>query len=151
MRFGYGRVPCSESKNGFLILDLPDFAVFEGNAKSEIGFVTLATFRNRVQEMTCLIFHFAVGNYCRTYTSVRSRWPAPALHRYNEHRTNIKLPFLTSPGYPYLKDSGVGSNTSRCSGNMNTCSSLEQTAGRVSSRSWPRERWKSRQVLVIIS
>ena len=43
-----GCVPFSESKNGFLILDLPDFAV-ERNVKSEIGFVTLVTFRQRVQ------------------------------------------------------------------------------------------------------
>ena len=41
-------VPLSESKNGFLIRDLPDFAV-ERNVKSEIGFVTLVTFRKRVQ------------------------------------------------------------------------------------------------------
>ena len=40
-------VPLSESKNGFLIRDLPDFAV-ERNVKSEIGFVTLVTFRKRV-------------------------------------------------------------------------------------------------------
>ena len=41
-------VPLSESKNGFLIRDLPDFAV-ERNVKSEIGFVTLVTFCKRVQ------------------------------------------------------------------------------------------------------
>ena len=41
-------VPLSDSKNGFLIRDLPDFAV-ERNVKSEIGFVTLVTFRKRVQ------------------------------------------------------------------------------------------------------
>ena len=40
--------PFGESKNGFLILDLPDFSV-ERNVKSEIGFVTLVTFRQRVQ------------------------------------------------------------------------------------------------------
>ena len=44
----FGCVPFGESKNGFLILDLPDFAV-ERNVKSEIGFVTLVTFRQRVQ------------------------------------------------------------------------------------------------------
>ena len=43
-----GCVPFSESKNGFLILDLPDFAV-ERNVKSEIGFVTVVTFHQRVQ------------------------------------------------------------------------------------------------------
>ena len=43
-----GCVPFGESKNRFLILDLPDFAV-ERNVKSEIGFVTLVTFRQRVQ------------------------------------------------------------------------------------------------------
>ena len=43
-----GCIPFGESKNGFLILDLPDFAV-ERNVKSEIGFVTLVTFRQRVQ------------------------------------------------------------------------------------------------------
>ena len=43
-----GCVPFGESKNGFLILDLPDFTV-ERNVKSEIGFVTLVTFRQRVQ------------------------------------------------------------------------------------------------------
>ena len=43
-----GCVPFGESKNGFLILDLPDFGV-ERNMKSEIGFVTLVTFRQRVQ------------------------------------------------------------------------------------------------------
>ena len=43
-----GCVPFGESKNGFLILNLPDFAV-ERNVKSEIGFVTLVTFRQRVQ------------------------------------------------------------------------------------------------------
>ena len=43
-----GCVPFGESKNGFLILDLPDFSV-ERNVKSEIGFVTLVTFRQRVQ------------------------------------------------------------------------------------------------------
>ena len=43
-----GCVPFGESKNGFLILDLPDFAV-KRNVKSEIGFVTLVTFRQRVQ------------------------------------------------------------------------------------------------------
>ena len=43
-----GCVSFGESKNGFLILDLPDFAV-ERNVKSEIGFVTLVTFRQRVQ------------------------------------------------------------------------------------------------------
>ena len=43
-----GCVPFGESKNGFLILDLPDFAV-ERNVKFEIGFVTLVTFRQRVQ------------------------------------------------------------------------------------------------------
>ena len=42
-----GCVPFGESKNGFLILDLPDFAV-ERNVKSETGFVTLVTFRQRV-------------------------------------------------------------------------------------------------------
>ena len=36
-------VPLSESKNGFLIRDLPDFAV-ERNVKSEIGFVTFVAF-----------------------------------------------------------------------------------------------------------
>ena len=41
-------VPFGESINGFLILDLPDFAV-ERNFKSEIKFVTLVTFRKRVQ------------------------------------------------------------------------------------------------------
>ena len=41
-------VPFGESKNGFLILDLPDFAV-ERNVKSEIGFVTLVTFRQSAQ------------------------------------------------------------------------------------------------------
>ena len=46
--FLLGCVPFSESKNGFLILDLPDFSV-ERNVKSEIGFVTLVTFRQRVQ------------------------------------------------------------------------------------------------------
>ena len=35
-------------KTDFLILDLPDFAV-ERNVKSEIGFVTLVTFSQRVQ------------------------------------------------------------------------------------------------------
>ena len=43
-----GCVPFGESKNGFLILDLPDFSV-ERNVKSEIGFVSLVTFRQRVQ------------------------------------------------------------------------------------------------------
>ena len=43
-----GCVPFGESKNGFLILDLPDFS-FERNVKSEIGFVNLVTFRQRVQ------------------------------------------------------------------------------------------------------
>ena len=43
-----GCVPFGESKNGFLILDLPDFSV-ERNVKSEIGFVTLVTVRQRVQ------------------------------------------------------------------------------------------------------
>ena len=43
-----GCVPFGESKNGFLILDLPDFVV-ERNVKSEIGFVTVVTFRQRVQ------------------------------------------------------------------------------------------------------
>ena len=43
-----GCVPFGESKNRFLILDLPNFAV-EMNVKSEIGFVTLVTFRQRVQ------------------------------------------------------------------------------------------------------
>ena len=43
-----GCVPFGESKNGFLILDLPDFSV-ERNVKSEIGFVTLVTFRQLVQ------------------------------------------------------------------------------------------------------
>ena len=41
-----GCVPFGESKKGFLILDLPDFAV-ERNVKSEIGFVTLVTFRQQ--------------------------------------------------------------------------------------------------------
>ena len=41
-------VPLSESKSGFVIRDLPDFAVGR-NVKSEIGFVTLVTFRKRVQ------------------------------------------------------------------------------------------------------
>ena len=36
------------SKNGFSVLDLPDFAV-ERNVKSKIGFVTLVTFRQCVQ------------------------------------------------------------------------------------------------------
>ena len=35
-------------ENGFLILDLPDFAI-ERNVNSEIGFVTLITFLKRVQ------------------------------------------------------------------------------------------------------
>ena len=48
MRPFLGCVPFGESKNGFLILDLPDFSV-ERNVKSEIGFVTLVTFRQRVQ------------------------------------------------------------------------------------------------------
>ena len=42
-----GCVPFGESKNGFLI-DLSDFEV-ERNVKSEIGFVTVVTFRQRVQ------------------------------------------------------------------------------------------------------
>ena len=42
-------VPLSESKNGFLIRDLPDFAVERNAVKSEIGFVTLVTFPKRVQ------------------------------------------------------------------------------------------------------
>ena len=42
-----GCVPFGEPKNGFLIQDLPDFAV-ERDAKAEIGFVTLVTFRKRV-------------------------------------------------------------------------------------------------------
>ena len=41
-------VPFGEFENGFLIRDLPDFAV-ERNVKSEIGFATLVTFRKRVQ------------------------------------------------------------------------------------------------------
>ena len=41
-------VPFGESKNGFLILDLPDFAV-ERNVKSEIGFVTLVILRQSAQ------------------------------------------------------------------------------------------------------
>ena len=41
-------VPLSQSKNGFVIRDLPDFAV-KRNVKSETGFVTLVTFRKRVQ------------------------------------------------------------------------------------------------------
>ena len=40
-----GCVPFGESKNGFLIQDLPDLAV-ERNAKSEIGSVTLVTVAN---------------------------------------------------------------------------------------------------------
>ena len=44
----FGCVPFSESQNVFLILDLPDFAV-ERSVKSEIGFVTLVTFRQRVK------------------------------------------------------------------------------------------------------
>ena len=44
----YGCVPFGKSKNGFLIPDLPDFAV-ERNMKSEIGFLTLVTFRQRMQ------------------------------------------------------------------------------------------------------
>ena len=43
-----GCVPFGESKNGFLSLDLPDFAV-ERNVKSKIGFVTLVTFHQCVQ------------------------------------------------------------------------------------------------------
>ena len=46
-----GCVDCvlfGESKNGFLVRDLPDFAV-ERNVKSKIEFVTLVTFRRRVQ------------------------------------------------------------------------------------------------------
>ena len=43
-----GCVPFGESKNRFWILDLPDFAV-ERKVKSEIGFVTLVTFRQRVR------------------------------------------------------------------------------------------------------
>lgn len=39
-------VPFDESKNKFLILDLPDFAA-ERNAKSDIGSVPLLTFRNK--------------------------------------------------------------------------------------------------------
>ena len=42
-----GCVPFGESKNEFLVRDLPDFAV-ERNAKAKIGFVTLVTFRKRV-------------------------------------------------------------------------------------------------------
>ena len=41
IRFVCWCVPFGESKNGFLILDLLDFAV-ERNLKSKIGFVTLA-------------------------------------------------------------------------------------------------------------
>lgn len=41
-------VPFGESKNKFLILDLPDFAA-ERNGKSEIGSIPLLTFRKRVQ------------------------------------------------------------------------------------------------------
>ena len=43
----FGCALFGESENRFLILDLPDFSV-ERNAKSEIGFLTLATFRIRV-------------------------------------------------------------------------------------------------------
>ena len=41
-------VPFGESKSGFFIRDLPDFAV-ERNVKSEIGLVTLVIFRKRLQ------------------------------------------------------------------------------------------------------
>ena len=41
-------VPLSESKNKFLVRDLPDFTV-ERSVKSEIGFVTLVTFRKHMQ------------------------------------------------------------------------------------------------------
>ena len=47
-KFFFGCANFGESKNRFLILDLPDFSV-ERNAKSEIGFLTFATFRKRVQ------------------------------------------------------------------------------------------------------
>ena len=69
MRSYVGCVPFGESKNGFLILDLPDFVV-ERNVKSEIGFVTFETFRQRVQytrqpleKMTCFLLFDKLCDY----------------------------------------------------------------------------------------
>ena len=67
-------VPLSESKNGFLIRDLPDFAV-QRNVKSEIGFVT---FRKRVQYAWQPLNKWHVF-YCLTnYAIIRCRilWSA---------------------------------------------------------------------------
>ena len=60
-------VPLSESKNGFLIRDLPDFAV-ERNMKSEIGFIgnlsqTRAICMTASQEMTCFLLFDKLCNY----------------------------------------------------------------------------------------
>ena len=76
-----GCVPFSESKNGFLMRDLPDFAA-ERNTKSEIGSVTLVTFckcvrcgglaRNDVFSTVFLLDNFLISDS----TSVDGRSPS---------------------------------------------------------------------------
>ena len=82
-------VPLRESKNGFLIQDLPDFVV---ERKSEIGFVTLVTFRKRVQYARQPLKKWHVF-YCLTNRAIipcRILWSAVRITRWNINRSRKK-------------------------------------------------------------
>ena len=96
----YGCVPFGESKNGFLILDLPDFAV-ERNVKSEIGFVTLVTFRQRVQlcatasqKMTCFLLFDKLCDYTVQNLAVGSSNSDDGTYKKDKERSTLKLKII---------------------------------------------------------
>ena len=97
---GLGCVPFGESKNGFLILDLPDFAV-ERNVKSEIGFVTLITFRQRVQlcttasqKMTCFLLFDKLCDYTMQNLAVGSSNSDDGTYKTDKERSTLKLKII---------------------------------------------------------
>ena len=92
-----GCVPFGESKNGFLILDLPDFAV-ERNVKSEIEFVTLVTFRQRVQlcttasqKMTCFLQFGKLCDYTVQNLAVGSSNSDDGTYKTDKERSTLKI------------------------------------------------------------
>ena len=93
-----GCVPFGESKNGFSILDLPDFAV-ERDVKSEIGFVTLVTFRQRVQyarqpKMTCFLLFDKLCDYTVQNLVVGSSNSDDGTYKTVKERSALKLKII---------------------------------------------------------
>ena len=96
----FGCVPFGESKNGFLILDLPDFAV-ERNVKSAIGFVTLVTFPQHVQyarqplkKMTCFLLFDKLCDYTVQNLVVGSSNSDDGTYKTDKERRALKLKII---------------------------------------------------------